>query len=118
MVLTKGRITEIGNHDSLLRDHPTGVYANLVRSQQDAEDDDLDEIDLEMQDLDIDESAAPHNTSYVINKERKTIKEAKVQEENDEGFDDLMKEKVILTKQSSSKKVGRSSKMGRKASDV
>ncbi len=38
IVLKKGKLTESGNHDSLLRDYPTGVYAKLVRQQQDAED--------------------------------------------------------------------------------
>lgn len=31
IVLKKGKLTESGNHESLLRDYPTGVYAKLVR---------------------------------------------------------------------------------------
>ncbi len=31
IVLKKGVLTEVGNHDSLLREHPNGVYAKLVR---------------------------------------------------------------------------------------
>lgn len=30
IVLRKGEIVEDGNHNSLLKDHPTGVYAKLV----------------------------------------------------------------------------------------
>lgn len=30
LVLKKGVIVEDGNHDSLLRDYPNGVYAKLV----------------------------------------------------------------------------------------
>ena len=35
--MKKGKISEIGNHESLLREHPDGVYAKLVRQQQDAD---------------------------------------------------------------------------------
>jgi ABC-type multidrug transport system fused ATPase/permease subunit len=31
MVMKKGKIVEIGNHDSLLKDYPEGVYAKLVK---------------------------------------------------------------------------------------
>jgi ABC-type multidrug transport system fused ATPase/permease subunit len=31
LVMKKGKITEKGNHDSLLRDFPNGVYAKLVK---------------------------------------------------------------------------------------
>jgi ABC-type multidrug transport system fused ATPase/permease subunit len=37
IVLKKGVLTEVGNHDSLLREHPNGVYAKLVRQQENAE---------------------------------------------------------------------------------
>ena len=30
IVMKKGKIAEIGNHDSLLRDYPDGVYAKLA----------------------------------------------------------------------------------------
>ena len=33
IVLKKGKLTEVGNHESLLRDYPLGVYAKLVRQQ-------------------------------------------------------------------------------------
>ena len=33
IVLKKGKLTEEGNHDSLLRDYPNGVYAKLVNQQ-------------------------------------------------------------------------------------
>jgi len=29
--LKKGKLSEVGNHDSLLRDYPDGIYAKLVR---------------------------------------------------------------------------------------
>jgi len=31
IVLKKGKLTEVGNHDSLLRDFPNGTYAKLVK---------------------------------------------------------------------------------------
>ena len=31
IVLKKGKLTEVGNHDSLLRDYPDGVYSMLVK---------------------------------------------------------------------------------------
>lgn len=37
IVLKKGKLTEEGNHDTLLRDFPNGVYAKLVKQQQDAD---------------------------------------------------------------------------------
>lgn len=30
IVMNKGKIDEIGNHDSLLKDFPTGIYAKFV----------------------------------------------------------------------------------------
>ncbi len=33
IVLKKGKLTEVGNHESLLRDYPDGVYAKLVHQQ-------------------------------------------------------------------------------------
>jgi len=37
LVMKKGKIIEKGNHDSLLRDFPTGLYAKLVREQDNAD---------------------------------------------------------------------------------
>jgi energy-coupling factor transporter ATP-binding protein EcfA2 len=37
IVLKKGKLTEIGTHDTLLREHPDGVYAKLVKQQEDTE---------------------------------------------------------------------------------
>ncbi len=31
LVLKKGKIVEDGNHDTLLREHPDGLYAKLVK---------------------------------------------------------------------------------------
>lgn len=49
-------MSEIGNHDSLLRDYPSGIYAKLVKQQQDteepAENADLDDINLDVDELD------------------------------------------------------------------
>ena len=60
IVLKKGKLTEIGNHDSLLRDYPDGIYAKLVRQQQKsesgagegAEQADLDDVELDVDELD------------------------------------------------------------------
>lgn len=30
IVLKKGKIVEVGNHDTLLKQHPNGTYAKLV----------------------------------------------------------------------------------------
>jgi ABC-type multidrug transport system fused ATPase/permease subunit len=32
--MKKGKIVEKGNHDSLLKEHPTGIYAKLVKQQE------------------------------------------------------------------------------------
>ena len=32
LVLKKGKLVEEGNHETLLKDFPTGTYAKLVRS--------------------------------------------------------------------------------------
>lgn len=37
IVLKKGVLTEVGNHETLLRDYPNGVYAKLVKQQENAE---------------------------------------------------------------------------------
>ena len=34
IVLKKGKIVEVGNHDTLLRQHPNGTYAKLVADQE------------------------------------------------------------------------------------
>lgn len=44
IVLKKGVLTEIGNHDTLLRDYPDGVYAKLVKQQEDAENNGGEEV--------------------------------------------------------------------------
>jgi len=31
IVLKKGKIVEVGNHEELLKDHPEGTYAHLVK---------------------------------------------------------------------------------------
>ena len=46
IVLKKGMLTEVGNHDTLLRDFPTGVYAKLVKQQQDAEENHESPVDI------------------------------------------------------------------------
>ena len=37
IVLEKGLMVEDGNHDSILRDHPSGVYAKFVQQNQQSE---------------------------------------------------------------------------------
>lgn len=34
LVMKKGKIVEIGNHDSLLKNYPDGTYAQLVKQQE------------------------------------------------------------------------------------
>lgn len=40
LVMKKGKIIETGNHETLLRDYPTGTYALLVKQQEAIENDD------------------------------------------------------------------------------
>ncbi len=64
IVLKKGRLTEVGNHDSLLKEHPDGVYAKLVKQQQDAENGGAPQNDvaaIDDVDLDIEEDDASAN---------------------------------------------------------
>lgn len=42
--MKKGVIVEKGNHDSLLKDHPNGVYAKLVKQQESVEEHNNDEV--------------------------------------------------------------------------
>ena len=32
--MNKGKIMEIGNHDSLLKDYPDGIYAKFVKESE------------------------------------------------------------------------------------
>ncbi len=52
-MLKKGKLTEVGNHETLLRDYPEGVYAKLVKQQQDA-DKNGDAVETELDDVEID----------------------------------------------------------------
>jgi len=94
LVLRKGKIAEIGNHESLLKDYPKGLYSALVKTQEEADDNigDINESDLLMDDhlTDIEEGPNANTSAYVINKEERTKKSTLKQVENDEGFDDLM----------------------------
>ena len=38
LVMKKGKIVEKGNHESLLKEFPTGIYAKLVRQQEQVDD--------------------------------------------------------------------------------
>ena len=42
----------MGNHDSLLRDYPDGVYSKLVKQQQDAEHNNDDGVPVVVTDVD------------------------------------------------------------------
>lgn len=35
-VVTNGKVTEYGSHDTLMASHVNGVYANLVRAETEA----------------------------------------------------------------------------------
>jgi ATP-binding cassette, subfamily B (MDR/TAP), member 1 len=37
IVMNKGKIVEVGNHETLLRDYPTGIYAKFVKEQEQSE---------------------------------------------------------------------------------
>lgn len=47
IVLDKGEIKEVGNHQSLLRDFPDGIYAQLVNTQQSGKDESKESEDDE-----------------------------------------------------------------------
>ena len=57
-MLKKGKLVEVGNHDSLLRDFPDGVYSKFVKQQQDAENRneegpvDIDDVDFDVDEVD------------------------------------------------------------------
>lgn len=55
IVMNKGRIVEVGNHQSLLEDYPEGIYAKFVREQEQSEAHDKDAIAL----LNGEEAASP-----------------------------------------------------------
>ena len=42
-MLKDGLLTEVGNHESLLRDYPNGTYAGFVEKQKNAEENDEEE---------------------------------------------------------------------------
>lgn len=35
--MKKGKLVETGNHDSLLKNYPNGIYAKLVKQQEQVE---------------------------------------------------------------------------------
>jgi len=37
IVMNKGKIAEVGNHQSLLQDYPNGIYAKFVKEQEQSE---------------------------------------------------------------------------------
>ena len=37
IVMNKGRIVEVGTHDTLLRDYPEGIYGKFVHEQEQSE---------------------------------------------------------------------------------
>jgi ABC-type glutathione transport system ATPase component len=52
LVMKKGKIVETGNHDSLLRDHPNGIYAKLVKQQEEAEENqNEEEVEVDPQEI-------------------------------------------------------------------
>lgn len=77
--MRKGKIAEIGNHESLLIDYPKGLYAALVRTQEDADDNigDINESDLDLDEieLDCDEGVNANTSAYFMDKENRTRKE-------------------------------------------
>lgn len=82
LVLKKGRIEEIGSHETLLQDYPTGLYSKLVRSQEKADEagedvnDHLDEEDDEFSlcdALDITEGPTAKPDTYAINKDDRVV---------------------------------------------
>lgn len=88
-MLKKGKITEVGNHDSLLKEHPDGVYAKLVRQQEDADHNDKkdssssdnERLNADDDDYKTDQSIHEHNANtinpsmYATGKQRSTVKD-------------------------------------------
>jgi len=46
IVMNKGKIVEIGDHESLLLDYPEGIYAKFVKEQEQSEAHDKEAIAL------------------------------------------------------------------------
>jgi ATP-binding cassette, subfamily B (MDR/TAP), member 1 len=79
VVLKEGQVIEEGDHKSLLKQHPNGVYSTLVRTQEKLEDDeDIEEEsasdeDQEEEDLETDN----HRSKSTKNRKKSTLKNKK-----------------------------------------
>lgn len=69
IVLEKGEIKEVGDHNSLLRDYPDGVYAGLVNTQEIGDGEDSKEPDL----LEEEEEGSKHSINSVKNEKQEDI---------------------------------------------
>ena len=68
IVLKKGRIVEDGNHDSLLRDYPSGVYAEMCKSQSKTEEKEKQDMQTSMANESVDKSQLLNASAVNIGK--------------------------------------------------
>jgi len=77
IVIDKGEIKEVGNHESLLREFPDGIYSNLVSTQQtnfknkgiNSLDNDSSEGEIESIDIPLVKTRSQENSQKELEKE-------------------------------------------------
>jgi ATP-binding cassette, subfamily B (MDR/TAP), member 1 len=69
IVLEKGEVKEVGDHISLLRDYPDGVYSGLVQTQEMGDEEDSKEPDL----LEEEDEGSKHSINSSKNKKQEDI---------------------------------------------
>jgi ABC-type glutathione transport system ATPase component len=80
LVLKKGIITEEGNHSTLLENYPEGVYAKLVRDQQQDQGQDDEMVDDAENEFLPQEDGSEEIISQTNQKSKKTVKKSTVKE--------------------------------------
>jgi len=53
--MKKGKLVEKGNHEQLLKEHPSGIYAKLVKQQEQVEDE-ADQVSARKSDVNTDQN--------------------------------------------------------------
>lgn len=53
--MKKGKLVEKGNHEQLLKEHPNGIYAKLVKQQEQVEDE-ADQVSARKSDVNTDQN--------------------------------------------------------------
>ena len=95
IVLEEGKVVEEGSHRDLLSDHPDGLYASLVRTQQQVEDEDEEDDDKIWKGNDNKSAMVARNSSFVENSQNKKLeadeKDAITEKEKQELYQSIKK---------------------------